>query len=173
VLGVPWLGDDGVLSEVLASGVTRAFVAVGDNRRRAMLARDLTAAGFQLITVISARAVVSPRAVVGTGVAIMPGVVINVDSVLGNGAIVNTAAHLDHDCRIGDFAHVGPGCALAGNVVVEAGAFLGVGTRVIPGRTVGEWSTLGAGSVVVRDVPRGVVAMGVPARVTRRMDGPL
>ena len=60
--------------------------------------------------------------------------------------------------------HIAPGCHLAGNVVVGAGAFLGVGVSVIPGKSIGRWATVGAGAVVVADIAADVVVKGVPAR---------
>jgi UDP-perosamine 4-acetyltransferase len=170
VLGLPWLGDDDALPGILASGLRRAFVAIGDNRLRSELLRRLTGLGFAMVNAISSQAVVSRRAALGTCVAVMPGAVVNVDTIVEDGAIINTSAHVDHDCRIGACAHIGPGTALAGNVTIGEGAFLGVGSRVIPRRTVGAWSTLGAGAVVVRDIPSHVTAVGVPARVTQGAD---
>ena len=40
----------------------------------------------------------------------------------------------------------------------------------VPGVTIGEDTVVGAGAVVTRDLPAGVVAMGVPARVLREID---
>jgi UDP-perosamine 4-acetyltransferase len=170
LLGLPWLGNDDALPAILASGVQRAFVAIGDNRLRAELMRGLVGLGFSLINAISAHAVIARSAVIGTGVAIMPGAIVNVDSIVGDGAIINTAAHIDHDGHIGACAHIGPGSSLAGNVTVGEGAFLGVGTCVIPRRSVGAWSMVGAGAVVVRDIPPHVTVVGVPARVAQRSD---
>ncbi|MEW6900246.1 hypothetical protein [Trueperella pyogenes] len=45
--------------------------------------------------------------------------------------------------------------------------WLGAGVMVAPGVTIGENTVVGAGSVVVRDLPANVVAAGVPARVLR------
>jgi len=84
--------------------------------------------------------------------------------VLGRHVIVNTGATIDHDCIVGDFAHIGPGVHLAGMVKVGAGAFLGIGSVVLPGLAIGEWSMVGAGAVVIRDVPDRVTAYGVPAK---------
>ncbi len=44
------------------------------------------------------------------------------------------------------------------------GVMLGANSCVIPGKKVGAWTTVGAGGVVNRDLPEGVVAVGVPAR---------
>jgi acetyltransferase-like isoleucine patch superfamily enzyme len=49
-------------------------------------------------------------------------------------------------------------------VLVEDGASLGSGCVVLGGITIGAGSLVGAGAVVTRDVPPGVVVAGVPAR---------
>ena len=54
-------------------------------------------------------------------------------------------------------------------VVIEDDVWLGAHVVVLPGITVGAGSIVGAGSVVTRDVPPGVVVGGVPARVLRRI----
>jgi len=74
---------------------------------------------------------------------------------------------VDHECEIGAFVHLAPGVALAGRVRVGEGAFLGIGARVIPGRGIGAWAVVGAGAVVLDDVPDGVTVAGVPARPLR------
>ena len=79
--------------------------------------------------------------------------------------IVNTGATIDHDCRIGDFAHLCPGVHLAGEVQVGEGCLLGMGTSVIPGRSIGSQTVVGAGAAVVTDLPEAVTAVGVPARI--------
>ncbi|MFP7695788.1 sugar O-acetyltransferase [Trueperella sp. LYQ143] len=52
-------------------------------------------------------------------------------------------------------------------IVVEDNVWLGAGVIVCPGVRIGENSVIGAGSVVVRDIPANVVAVGNPARVIR------
>jgi maltose O-acetyltransferase len=47
--------------------------------------------------------------------------------------------------------------------------WLGGGAIVCPGVTIGEDTVVGAGAVVTRDLPAGVVAVGVPARVVREI----
>ncbi len=56
---------------------------------------------------------------------------------------------------------------LAKPVVIEQGAFLGANVTLLPGVRIGARSFVAAGAVVTSDVPAGVLAAGVPARVLR------
>lgn len=55
-------------------------------------------------------------------------------------------------------------------ITLEDGVWIGAGAIVCPGVTIGENSVVGAGAVVTRDLPAGVVAYGNPARVAREID---
>jgi acetyltransferase-like isoleucine patch superfamily enzyme len=60
--------------------------------------------------------------------------------------------------------------AVPKKVTIERGAHLGLACLVMPGVTVGENATIGAGAVVTRDVPPRTVVVGNPARVVTRWD---
>ncbi|NQE60874.1 acetyltransferase [Caulobacter sp. RHG1] len=165
VLGVPVVGDDLALADLHGQGLSKLFVAIGDNSLREKLGRKAREQGFVLVNAIHPSAVISPSVQFGEGIAVMAGVAINADSRIGDLAIVNTGAVVDHDCVLGAACHLGPASALAGNVSVGARAFLGVGARVIPGVRIGADTIVGAGGVVIRDLPDAVLAIGVPAKI--------
>jgi UDP-perosamine 4-acetyltransferase len=165
VLGVPVVGDDLKLPELRGQGLSDLFVAIGDNRLRETLGRKGRGLGFALVNAIHPSAVISPTVTLGEGIAIMAGVAINADSQVGDLAIINTGAVVDHDCRLGAACHLGPASALAGAVTVGERAFLGAGARAIPGVRIGADTIVGAGGVVVRDLPDGVLAVGVPVKI--------
>ena len=54
-------------------------------------------------------------------------------------------------------------------IVVGDNVWLGGGAVVLPGVSIGDDTVVGAGAVVTRDLPSGVVAVGNPARVVRRV----
>lgn len=169
VMNLPILGDDSILPQLYAEGVKYVFIAIGDNKRRDEISDQVKEMGLKLINAISAYSFISDSVKLGEGVAIMPGAVINAESVIENNAIINTGATVDHDCVIGPSSHVAPGCNIAGNVHIGRGVFLGIGCKVIPKITIGDWTTVGAGSVVVEDLPGDSIAFGLPARITKRL----
>lgn len=142
-------------------------LGIGDNATRRRLMDRLERLGARLATVTHRSAVISPTAHLGPGAVVLANAVVNPDARVGQGAIVNTGAIVEHDVQVGAFAHVSPNAALGGGASLGAGSHLGLGAQILPQCSVGEHSVVGAGAVVVRDLPRGVVAYGVPARVRR------
>lgn len=164
VLGVPVFAGSAAAGELLAQGITRAFVAIGDNTLRQREAERAVGLGFQLVRAISPTAYVAPSVSLGAGVLIVHGAVVNADAKIGDNVIINTGATVDHDNVIGAGVHIGPGSHLAGWVNVGAGAFVGAGAVVIPGISIGTHAVVGAGAVVVRDVVSQHRVWGNPAR---------
>ncbi len=139
-------------------------LAIGHNATRARVAARLDGR-VQWARAIHPRADVHRTVDVGPGTVVFAGAIVQPGCRLGAHVIVNTAATADHECVVGDFAHLGPGVHLPGNVTVGEGALLGTGVCAIPGVTVGAWTTVGAGGSITRDLPENVVATGVPARI--------
>lgn len=61
------------------------------------------------------------------------------------------------------------GREMAERVRIDDGAWLGAGSIICPGVSVGAGAVIGAGSVVTRDIPEGVLAVGNPCKVVRRV----
>jgi len=54
-------------------------------------------------------------------------------------------------------------------VVIKEGSFIGAGSIILPGVTIGKNSLVGAGSVVTKDIPNCCVVAGNPAKLIRRL----
>lgn len=63
----------------------------------------------------------------------------------------------------------GGGVEFGKPVRIGNNVWIGGSTVICPGVTIGDNSVIGAGSVVTRDIPAGVVAVGNPCRVLRPM----
>jgi len=163
VLGTPVLGGFSELERRELRGC-QVVLAVGSNSRRQELRERLRPLGIAFASLTHPSAQIGEAVSLGLGTVVLAGVVINAETRVGEHVIVNTGATIDHDCRIGDFAHLSPGVHLAGNVHVEALAHVGIGACVVPGVTIGEGATVAAGAAVVGNVAPGKTVGGVPAR---------
>jgi acetyltransferase-like isoleucine patch superfamily enzyme len=79
---------------------------------------------------------------------------------IGEGSIICSG----HDCVIEDLVTVSPGCHLSGYTTIHYGAYLGTGAVTVEKHTIGSRSVIGAGAVVVKDIPSNVTAVGIPAK---------
>lgn len=57
-----------------------------------------------------------------------------------------------------------------GNIVIEDGSWIGTRATILPNVTIGRGSVIGAASLVNRNMPESCIAVGVPARVIKRID---
>ena len=108
--------------------------------------------------------------------------------VLGRGCSIGMYSILVGPIEIEDYAVIAQGVYVFGenrklddggvqsaeHVVVKPvkigrGSWVGSGTRIMPGVSIGEGCVIGAGSVVTQNIPDGVLAAGVPARVIRQL----
>lgn len=134
----PILGDTANLNKYLVFA-RNAIVAIGNNKIREELQSRLVNAGFNIVTVIHPQAIVSPRAKIGRGSAIMAGAIVGTESQLGEGVIVNSGAVVDHHCQIGDYGHLGVGTAMAGGSRMGRGAWLQAGNALGYSGVIEDW----------------------------------
>lgn len=126
--------------------------------------------GFNFFSIQHPSALVGREAVLSEGTQIMAGSIVQCRVSIADNAVINTRASVDHDCKIGVHAFIGPGVTLCGDVQIGDNAFLGAGAIVLPGITVGNNAVVGAGAVVTRDVLNGELVAGNPATPkTRRL----
>jgi sugar O-acyltransferase (sialic acid O-acetyltransferase NeuD family) len=143
----------------------KIIIAIGDNELRKKKVEQLE--GILYTTAIHPSSVVSNNVNIGEGSVIMATSIINTGAKIGKHVIINTGALIEHDCNIDDFAHVSPKAALAGNVTVKEGAQVGINSSVRQGITIGKWAIIGAGSVIVKDVPDYAVVVGNPGKIIK------
>ncbi len=122
------------------------------------LPRLISAVG-QFLTTVD----IHPGATIGRGVFIdhATGVVIGETAVVGDNVVIYQQVTLGGVSLSKGKRHP----------TVEDNVIIGAGAKVLGNITIGRDSKIGANSVVIKDVPPGCTAVGVPARVAQRIDG--
>ena len=128
-----------------------ALVALGQissPNARMSLYQIALKAGFELASIVSPSAYVSPSAQIGRGTIVMHGAIVNYGVKVGNNCIINSRALLEHDSIVSDNCHISTGAILNGGVLVDEGCFIGSGTIIKEGVSIGEHSIVGMGSLL-------------------------
>lgn len=106
----------------------------------------------------------SDRVKFGEGSIICAGNIISIDVKIGRHVIINLSCTIGHDDILGDYTTVLPGVNISGVVTTYECVSIGTGTALIQGVTIGENTIIGAGAVVVKDLPANCTAVGTPAK---------
>ena len=106
----------------------------------------------------------------GVGNYIQEGVILQANVIIGNNSSVHMGSLIGHESSIGHSVFIAHGCNISGLVKIEDGVFIGSGVTVIPRLTIGRFSFIGAGTVVIKDVPSYSVVVGNPGRIIRNVD---
>lgn len=166
VLGWPVLGPLHRASEQsMLHSFKAALVGIGDAAKRQYCLNQLSTIGYERPRLIHPTAWVSPSASLGPGSVVFAQAAVQAQAHLGAGVILNTGCSIDHDVHLADGVHICPGARLAGEVHVGKRSWIGIGACVIQQVRIGSDVTVGAGAAVIQDLPDGITAVGVPARI--------
>lgn len=128
--------------------------------------------------------VILPGAVIGSDCNICSHVFIEDKVVVGDRCTVKCGVQLWDGVVLEDDVFVGPNATFTNDrfprskvwpdeyprTIVKNGASIGANATILPGIVIGERAVVGAGAVVVKDVPAGAVVAGNPARILRIID---
>lgn len=143
------------------------FVAFGDIYTRKQAYLELKKAGAKFVNAIHKNASIEESVVLGENVFIGEGSYINIRTVIGNNVFINNRCIVEHDNHVGDHAHLTPGTVTGGGVSIGESCFLGLRSVINDHLTIGDYSVIGSGSVVTRNIEQNVTAVGVPAKTIK------
>jgi acetyltransferase-like isoleucine patch superfamily enzyme len=121
---------------------------------------------------------------IGDEVSVWSNTVVDYGCIIGNRVKIHCNCYLAQFTELEDDVFLAPGVTVANDLfpgqpvsaramagpLIRAGAQIGVNVTILPYVTIGAGAIIGAGSVVTRDVPPGVVAYGNPAVPGRRVE---
>ena len=165
-LGYPVLGGFEILDSLVREDVRFVNLITGSTRTRYETSRTLAERGCRFTNFIHP-GIDLTMTEIGVGNYIQEAVILQAGVRVGNNSSIHIGTLVGHESVIGNSVFLAHGCSISGCVTVGDGVFMGTHSTVIPRLTVGRWATIGAGSVVIRDVPDFATVVGNPARVVR------
>ncbi len=140
--------------------------AIGASRIREKIINNMKVinSNIKFGTVIDPSVEMSDLVSIGEGTIICAHTIITVNIEIGAHVIVNLDCSIGHDAVLKDFVTLYPSVNVSGITQIGHAVELGTGMQIIQGKTIGDYSILGAGAVVVKDIPPMCTAVGSPAK---------
>lgn len=104
---------------------------------------------------------------IGKGVLVAPYARICPDSIIEDNCILMSGSLIGHDSTMKKFSHLAADCIVGGNVTLGCGAHVGTNATIRENVNIGDFSLIGSGSVVLKDVPKNAIVVGNPATILR------
>lgn len=115
-------------------------------------------------TIIHPTSVVSDKAKLGFGVVLMPHTLVSPDVILGNHTQLYAQSFIGHDTILDQMIFVANNVSIGGRIHIKDGAHIGSNSSLLERITIGRFSLIGLGSVVLKDVKDKEKIVGNPGK---------
>ncbi len=141
-------------------------IAVGASKTREKIVNRMRTVNpdIKFGTIIDPSVEISDLVTIDEGSIICAHTIITVNISIGKHVIINLDCTIGHDARLEDFVTLYPSVNVSGMTNIGHAVELGTGTQIIQGKRIGAYSIVGAGAVVVKDIPEKCIAVGNPAK---------
>ncbi len=167
VMGVPVIG---VLNQTNFAHIdTNFIVAIGNNHIRVTKMKELIQKKAKVPTLIHPSANISSYAQISeVGCYIHSHVYIWTKAKINKFCILSPKVMIAHHTLIDEGTFVSAGSNIGANMTLQKKAFVGIGSTLMTGiKLIGKNSVIGAGSVIIKDVPDNAIVAGNPGRIIR------
>ncbi|MEG2623281.1 MAG: acetyltransferase [Clostridia bacterium] len=139
-------------------------IAIAEPHIKEKIVTALRLKGAHFARIIHPRATICDFCSYGEGIVVYPSAGIGPNCVVGD-FVSLLSSGLGHDAVVEDYATISSYCGISGHVHIGKRAFLASHAVIPPSKSVGDDAYVGAGSVVIRNVPNGKRVFGNPAKI--------
>jgi sugar O-acyltransferase (sialic acid O-acetyltransferase NeuD family) len=147
------IGDDDVFT-----------CAIGDVKTKKKCCEKILQRGGKFMNLISNEAYIGMNVKMGNGCIICPTARVHCDVTLGDFVTIQPYAVLGHDVTLGDWCHINAFADCGGASTLEDEVTVHTHSFILPLLRAGKGSTIGTGSIVIKNVKENETVFGNPAR---------
>jgi len=172
ISGIPVLGGVSRLYDLKETeNVEAVYCPLGNNKLRVKFLSTAKDLGYSIPNYIHPSVCISPNVTIGEGVYILLGARIMPHTVIKNYVMISMGVLLAHHNVLEEGVFLSTGCNFGASIHAHKYAYCGIGSTIMTGlHELGEDCLIGAGAVVIKDVPDRAVMAGVPAKLLRIKD---
>ncbi len=141
-----------------------AVCAIGNPKVKKNIIQQLKGSKVKYPVLIHPSVIKSDSVEINEGSIICAGSILTVNIKIGKHVIINLDCTVGHDAEIKDYSTILPSVNISGCVTIEECVSIGTGSSIIQGKQINANSIIGAGSVVIEDLPANCTAVGTPAK---------
>ncbi len=156
------LGSIGELNNVDES--LAVVIAIGNPKIKKKIVEQINNSNLYFPSLVHPNCLIGNNVTIGQGAVICANNILTCDIIIEDFVTLNLACTVGHDTTIKSYCSIMPTVNVSGEVLMEECVYVGTGAKIINQINIGSHSTIGAGAVVIKDVPRNSISVGVPAK---------
>lgn len=165
--GIKVLGNFEFLLKEISTSI-EVFVPIGSNKIRVNLLKKLIDSGFETPSFIHSNTDIHPSVVIGKAVYILGATNVMPLSIIEDFTMISMGVNVAHHANVGEGSFLSQGSNIGASISLSKYSFVGIGSTIMTGvRTIGESALIGAGSVIIKDVPDYAVVVGNPGKIIK------
>lgn len=144
------------------------LIAVGEPYYREKIYLQVKSDGYNCATFVSDSAYIAHDCKLANGCVVFPNTYMGVNVSLEENVIIHAGARIESDCNINRHSFISSGAFIGADTRIGRGSFVGPNSSIKDHLALGDYSVIGMGAVVIKDVENEDVVVGNPAHFLKK-----